>query len=72
MTRSKVLQMHNMGIVVDRLTKPGDERLPLTHPDDLSSAIAKELQAEGNGFEVKHVVSDIASGNRIAALLGQA
>ncbi|MGV3704740.1 MAG: NAD(P)H-binding protein [Arcticibacter sp.] len=50
----------------------GDERLPLTHPDDLSSAIAEELQAEGNRFEVKHVVSDIATGNQIAALLGQA
>lgn len=50
----------------------GDDQLALTHPDDLSAAIAKELQAEGNGFEVKYVVSDISTGNKIAALFGQA
>lgn len=50
----------------------GDDRLALTHPEDLSSAIAEELQAKGNGFEVKYVVSDLSTGNEIAALFGQA
>jgi uncharacterized protein YbjT (DUF2867 family) len=50
----------------------GDDQLALTHPDDLSSAIADELQAKGNGFEVKYVVSDISTGNEIAALFGEA
>jgi len=50
----------------------GDDRLALTHHDDLSSAIADELQAKGNGFEVKYVVSDISTGNKIASLLGKA
>jgi uncharacterized protein YbjT (DUF2867 family) len=50
----------------------GDDLLALTHPDDLSAAIADELQATGNGFEVKYVVSDISTGNKIAELLGHA
>jgi uncharacterized protein YbjT (DUF2867 family) len=50
----------------------GDHKLAFTHHDDLSSAIAKELQATGNGFEVKYLVSDISTGNQIAALFGQA
>jgi len=50
----------------------GDDQLPLTHPHDLSSAIADELQVNGNGFEVKYVVSDISTGNKIAALFGNA
>lgn len=50
----------------------GDDRLALTHPADLSAAIAKELQADGNGFEVKYIVSDISTGNEIATLFGTA
>ena len=50
----------------------GDDQLPLTHPHDLSSAIADELQVNGNGFEVKYVVSDISTGNKIAVLFGNA
>jgi uncharacterized protein YbjT (DUF2867 family) len=50
----------------------GDDRLLLTHPDDISTAIAEELQTEGNGYEVKYVVSDISTGNQVASTLGQA
>ncbi|WP_439695437.1 NAD(P)H-binding protein [Mucilaginibacter sp. AW1-7] len=50
----------------------GDDELALTHSDDLSSAIADELQTKGNGFEVKYVVSDISTGNKIATLFGKA
>jgi uncharacterized protein YbjT (DUF2867 family) len=50
----------------------GDDPLALTHPEDLSSAIAQELQKEGNGFEVKYIVSDISTGNQIAAMFGAA
>ncbi|SHM71851.1 NAD(P)H-binding protein [Mucilaginibacter sp. OK098] len=50
----------------------GDDRLLLTHPDDLSRAIAQELQIKGNGHEVKYVISDISTGNKIASILGQA
>ncbi|WP_158828521.1 NmrA family NAD(P)-binding protein [Mucilaginibacter lacusdianchii] len=50
----------------------GDDKLALTHPDDLSSAIAEELQIKGNRFEVKYIVSDVSTGNDIAALLGKA
>jgi uncharacterized protein YbjT (DUF2867 family) len=50
----------------------GDIRLALTHPDDLALAIAEALQANGNGFEVKYVVSDVATGDRLAALFGKA
>lgn len=50
----------------------GDDRLLLTHPDDISFAIAQELQNEGKGYEIKYVVSDISTGNKVASILGQA
>ncbi|WP_142684917.1 NmrA family NAD(P)-binding protein [Chitinophaga polysaccharea] len=50
----------------------GDDQLALTHPDDIAAAAAEELQAKGNGFEVKYIVSDISTGNKIAALFGPA
>ncbi|HEY9195992.1 MAG TPA: NAD(P)H-binding protein [Mucilaginibacter sp.] len=50
----------------------GDDQLALTHHDDLSTAIANELQTNGNGFEVKYVVSDVTTGNKLAALFGKA
>jgi uncharacterized protein YbjT (DUF2867 family) len=50
----------------------GNDRLALTHPEDLSTALAEELQNEGNGFEVKYVVSDVSTGDKIAGLFGQA
>lgn len=50
----------------------GSDRLTLTHPEDLSTALAAELQAEGNGFDVKYVVSDVSTGDEMAALFGQA
>ncbi|MDO3628583.1 NAD(P)H-binding protein [Mucilaginibacter sp. BT774] len=49
----------------------GEDRLALTHSEDLSSAIAEELQANGNGFEVKYMVSDMATGNELAELFGK-
>ena len=50
----------------------GDIKLALTHPEDIATAVAEELQRPGNGFEVKYVVSAIATGNEVAALLGPA
>jgi uncharacterized protein YbjT (DUF2867 family) len=50
----------------------GDDRLLLTHPEDIATAIAQELQISGNGYEVKYVISDISTGNKAAAILGQA
>lgn len=50
----------------------GDVQLALTYPGDLATAIVQELQQTGNGFEVKYVVSDISTGNEVAALFGQA
>ncbi|GAA4915377.1 NAD(P)H-binding protein [Mucilaginibacter defluvii] len=50
----------------------GDDLLALTHQDDLSSAIAEELQNPGSGFEVKYLVSDVSTGKKIAEGLGQA
>ena len=50
----------------------GDIKLAFTHPSDLSEAIARELEAEGNGFEVKYIISDIATGDELAALFGPA
>ena len=50
----------------------GNDRLALTHPEDLSTALAAELQVEGDGFEVKYLVSDVSTGNEMAALFGQA
>lgn len=51
---------------------PGTIPLALTHPEDLSDAIAEALQTEGNGFEVKYIVSDVSTGDKIAAVLGEA
>ncbi|QJD95736.1 NAD(P)H-binding protein [Mucilaginibacter robiniae] len=50
----------------------GDVQLALTHPEDLSLSIAEELQAKGNGVKVKYIVSDISTGNQIAAMFGSA
>lgn len=50
----------------------GDIRLALTHSDDLALAIAEALQGKGDGFEVKYVVSDVSTGNQLAALFGKA
>lgn len=50
----------------------GDDQLALTHPKDIAEAVAVELQSEGNGYEVKYIVSDISTGNKIASLFGQA
>ena len=50
----------------------GDIKLALTHPEDVATAAAQELQAAGNGFEVKYIVGDVATGNEVAALFGQA
>lgn len=50
----------------------GDDQLPLTHPEDIAVAAAEELQAPGNGFEVKYIVGDISTGKQIAALFGAA
>ncbi|MFD2873229.1 NAD(P)H-binding protein [Mucilaginibacter ximonensis] len=50
----------------------GDDKIGFTHHDDLSTAIAAELQREGNGFEVKYVVSDVSTGNQLASLFGRA
>jgi uncharacterized protein YbjT (DUF2867 family) len=49
----------------------GTDRLALTHHEDLSTALAEELQAEGSGFEVKYVVSDVSTGDEIARSFGQ-
>jgi uncharacterized protein YbjT (DUF2867 family) len=50
----------------------GEDKLALTHPEDIAAAAAEELQGEGNGFEIKYIVSDISTGNEIASLLGPA
>lgn len=50
----------------------GDIKLALTHPEDVATAVAEELQGVGNGFEVKYIVSDIATGNELASLFGVA
>lgn len=50
----------------------GNDKLALTHPDDLASAIAKELLDKGNGFEVKYIVSDVSNGNELAKTFGEA
>lgn len=50
----------------------GDIRLAFTHPEDIASAAANELQAIGNGFEIKYIISDISTGDEIAALFGPA
>ncbi|WP_460680112.1 hypothetical protein [Mucilaginibacter koreensis] len=43
----------------------------LAQPEDIAAAEANELQYQGNGFEVKYIVSDISTGSEIAALFGQ-
>jgi uncharacterized protein YbjT (DUF2867 family) len=50
----------------------GDDQLALTHPEDVATASAEELQAAGNGFEVKYIVSEVSTGNQVAALFGNA
>jgi uncharacterized protein YbjT (DUF2867 family) len=50
----------------------GNIQLALTHPEDVSTAISNELQAKGHGFEVKYIVSDVSTGDEIAAIFGQA
>jgi uncharacterized protein YbjT (DUF2867 family) len=50
----------------------GDDKLVLTHPEDIAAAAAEELQTGGNGFEVKYIVSDISTGSEVASLFGQA
>lgn len=50
----------------------GDVKLALAHPQDVATAVAEELQRTGKGFEVKYVVSAIATGNEVAALVGPA
>lgn len=47
-----------------------DNQMLLAHPQDIAAAIATELQSEGNGIEVKYIVSDMATGNEIAAPAG--
>lgn len=49
----------------------GAVQLPYTHPEDIAGAVASELQARGNGFEIKYIVSDVATGDHIASLFGQ-
>ncbi len=51
---------------------PGDLPLPLTHHEDLSDAIAEALQTGGKAFEVKYIVSDVATGDQVAAAFGAA
>ncbi len=50
----------------------GDQRLVLTHPNDIAATIATELQSAGNGIDIKYIASDIATGKKVAALLGKA
>lgn len=50
----------------------GKDKLALTHPEDLSRALAEELESEGGDFEVKYIISDISNGDELAALFGRA
>ncbi|WP_324671479.1 NmrA family NAD(P)-binding protein [Hymenobacter sp. GOD-10R] len=50
----------------------GEDKLVLTHPEDVATAVASELQQPGNGFEVKYIISAISTGNEVASLLGPA
>jgi uncharacterized protein YbjT (DUF2867 family) len=50
----------------------GNDKLVLAHPEDIAAAIAEQLQSEGNGIEVKYIVSEVLSGNEVAAILGNA
>jgi uncharacterized protein YbjT (DUF2867 family) len=62
--------IRNMNIMGNNYN--GDDRLPLTHPEDIAAALAGELQSKGNGIDVKYIVSDVSTGNKIATALGQA
>ncbi|MBL4675587.1 MAG: NAD(P)H-binding protein [Mucilaginibacter sp.] len=50
----------------------GDDKLLLAHPYDIAAAIADELQREGNDIDVRYMISDISTGNEVAAVLGKA
>lgn len=60
----------NLGIFGNNYS--GSQQLAFTHHQDLSNAIAAELQEKGNGFEIKYVVSDVSTGDQIASLFGRA
>lgn len=62
--------IRNMNIMGNNYS--GDDTLPLAHPEDIAAALAVELQSKGNGVDVKYIVSEITTGNEIAAVLGQA
>jgi uncharacterized protein YbjT (DUF2867 family) len=62
--------IRNMNIMGNNYN--GDNKLALAHPEDIAAALAGELQSKGNGIDVKYIVSEIATGNEIAAVLGQA
>jgi len=50
----------------------GADKLLFAHPKDIAAAIAEELQTTGGGIEVKYMVSDILTGDEVAAALGEA
>lgn len=50
----------------------GADKLLFAHPKDIAAAIAEELQTTGSGIEVKYMVSDILTGDEVAAALGEA
>jgi uncharacterized protein YbjT (DUF2867 family) len=62
--------IRNMNIIGNNYN--GDVRLALAHPGDIAAALAGELQNKGNGIDVKYLVSDVSTGNEVAAILGQA
>ena len=62
--------IRNMNIIGNNYN--GDVRLALAHPGDIAAALAWELQNKGNGIDVKYIVSDVSTGNEVAAILGQA
>ncbi|WP_442591734.1 NAD(P)H-binding protein [Pedobacter sp. AW31-3R] len=51
---------------------PGETAIPLVHPADIATAAAEELVAQKDGTTVRYVVSDVRSGQEIAAVLGSA
>jgi uncharacterized protein YbjT (DUF2867 family) len=62
--------IRNMNIMGNNYN--GDIKLALAHPEDIAAAIASGLQSKGNGIDMKYIVSDVSTGNEIAAALGQA
>ncbi|WP_342644806.1 NmrA family NAD(P)-binding protein [Mucilaginibacter sp. CSA2-8R] len=62
-----IKNMHIMGS-----NYPADAAMPLVHPQDIAAAAAEELQKPGHGTEVRYIISDVKTGNEIAAALGQA